>query len=327
MAPIWRHRFATALPRECLANAGTPPDRASRRFCVVLALPEGTYPTASLLRAQELSRGLGAGLHVVRVVPQLSAANALFLRRSLSPARQSHAARTVERTLSAHRATRAWLADSLADARELEQVALLQGNFDSEVATYARGVRARLVIVASRARRMGRTVVSLVESCKVPVLVARELRTRDAIVAATDLQSPDYPVLRAAAELVACLDARLVAVHNVNPISILVGSGVGWPAVTVLPADRTRAARAVRLAKATERLAVAATAVVRDELSAAEAILDEAELHDADLVVVGTRHRGWLDQLLGASVAAQVVNRARRSVLVTPIDEPPASAI
>jgi nucleotide-binding universal stress UspA family protein len=321
MARIWGNRPVAAQPQAWIARMGTPPDRTSRRPCVVLALPEGAYPTASLLRAMALSRGLGAGLHVVRVLPH--ADNALFPRLMLPAARPSHATRPLERTLCAHRATRAWLGDSLADDRELEQVALLQGDFDAEVATYAIGVRARLVIVAARERRVGRAVTSLAGSCEVPVLVAREMRTEDAIVAATDLQSPDYPVLRAAAELGACLDVRLVAVHNVNPISMLIGTGVGWPPVTVLPADRTRAARAAHLTKATERLAVAATAVVRDEVSAAEAILDEAELHDADLVVVGTRHRTWIHQLLGESVAAQVINRANRSVLVTPICESP----
>jgi len=61
---------------------------------------------------------------------------------------------------------------------------------------------------------------------------------------------------------------------------------------------------------------------VRDEPSVADAVLDEARRQDADLVVVGTRPRGWLQQLLAESVARQIVDRSTRSVLVAPIADP-----
>ncbi|MEO8181865.1 MAG: universal stress protein [Deltaproteobacteria bacterium] len=93
--------------------------------------------------------------------------------------------------------------------------------------------------------------------------------------------------------------------------------------MSVLPADPTRAARAVQLRSATERLPVQERAVMRDEVSAADAILDEAELNGADLVVVGTLQRSWLQRLLSGNVAEQIVNRANCSVLIT--DQGPPS--
>ncbi|MBK8259309.1 MAG: universal stress protein [Polyangiaceae bacterium] len=50
-------------------------------------------------------------------------------------------------------------------------------------------------------------------------------------------------------------------------------------------------------------------------------VLGEAREHNADLVVVGTRKRTWFDRLVAGSVAEQIVNRAKRSVLVTPLDD------
>ena len=60
--------------------------------------------------------------------------------------------------------------------------------------------------------------------------------------------------------------------------------------------------------------------IVRKEFNPVEAILQEARVQDADLVVVGTRSKSWLARVLTGSVAARVVNRANRSVLVTPLE-------
>ncbi|MEO8181498.1 MAG: universal stress protein [Deltaproteobacteria bacterium] len=76
-----------------------------------------------------------------------------------------------------------------------------------------------------------------------------------------------------------------------------------------------------RLRKACRQLPVPAQAVVRDEVSLADAILDEARVHDADLVVLGAQRRSWLERLFDGGVATRVVNRAQRSVLVTPMSE------
>ncbi|GAB4217020.1 MAG: hypothetical protein OHK0013_44150 [Sandaracinaceae bacterium] len=64
------------------------------------------------------------------------------------------------------------------------------------------------------------------------------------------------------------------------------------------------------------RLQVEADAVVRAEPTATDAILREARAREGDLIVVGARPRRWFERLFARSVASQVVERAKRSVLV-----------
>ena len=286
------------------------------RPTVLFALFEDGRPTASLLRALALSRVLDAELHVVRVLPELSRVNALFPQNHVLDA-----VRTVELTLRANRSTREWLATCLGDDEAaIERFSIVHGNFLERVAGRAAELDAVLIIVPPREGRMGKTVTSLASTSGVPVLVAREATHDETIVAATDLESDGYPVLRRAAELGQQLDAPVIAVHNVNPVSVVVGLDMAWP-FTVLHGEPIREARSARLSQISEKLPVDACAVIRNDVNPVDAILGEAREHDADLVVVGTRRRNWFDRLVAGSVAAQVVNRARRSVLVTPLDD------
>jgi nucleotide-binding universal stress UspA family protein len=54
----------------------------------------------------------------------------------------------------------------------------------------------------------------------------------------------------------------------------------------------------------------------------AQELIEAAELHDAELIVVGTREPGFLERLLGGSVSQDVARRARCDVLIVhPGDE------
>lgn len=310
--------LAVALSSDSPRTPRTLPLAAAgaQRPVVLFALFEDGRPTASLLRAVALARVLDADLHVLRVLPELTRVNTLFPQNNVMDA-----VRTVERTLQTNRATRAWLRSCLHEEEsDVEHFAVAHGGFVEKVAEHAAELDALLIVVPPREGRMGRTITSLASTSGVPVLVARAATKDETIVAATDLESEGYPVLRRAAQLGQQLDAPVIAVHNVNPMSVVVGIDMAWP-VTVLPGDPTREARRARLMRATDKLPADARAVVRNEVNPVDAILAEARQHDADLVVVGTRKRGWFDRLVGGSVAAQVVNRAKRSVLVTPLND------
>ena len=289
----------------------------SARPVVLFALFAEGRPTASLLRALALSRVLGAELHVMRVLAEHTRVNALFPQNHGIDAR-----RTVERTLQENRTTREWIASCLGDdGTAVQRFAIAHGSFVDQVAGRAAHLEAVLIVVPPREGRMGSTVTSLASTSGVPVLLAREATHDETIIAATDLQSEGYPVLRRAAQLGQQLDAPVLAVHNVNPVSVVVRVDMAWP-ITVLQGDPVREARSARLSQiCSERLPVEASAVIRNEVNPVDAILGEARKHNADLVVVGTRRRGWFGRLLAGSVAAQVVNRAKRSVLVTPLDD------
>jgi nucleotide-binding universal stress UspA family protein len=266
------------------------------------------------LRAVELAQGCGAPLHFLRVLPR----GASILANLAGVGRRDRSG-VAERALLDERATRAWLRDCCVGMDAVEQVVVVEGPFDGETAAYAAGVGARWIVLAPRSGTTGKSVTQLAHSCQVPVLVARASGKPEAIVAATDLRSPGHPVLAAAAEIGSCLKARVVALHNINPLLLSVGTGAAWPPIALLPADPSRAERSARLTRAALRLEVEASAVVLNEPSVVDAILDEAKRQNADMVVVGTRDCGWLPPLLLEGVAAQIVERATRSVLVTPI--------
>jgi nucleotide-binding universal stress UspA family protein len=191
------------------------------------------------------------------------------------------------------------------------------GEFVTEVAKHAFELGAQLIVVPPR-KRMGTVVTRLARAAALPVLVARTATAHQTIVAATDLRDGDYPVLRKAAELGARLRASVVAVHNVTPVSLFVNPESGWP-VTLLRTAGAAAASELRLARVLSRLQLNAGSVLADAVNPVDAILREASARDADLVVVGTRPRSWFSHLAGGSVAAQVVDRACGSVLVSPL--------
>jgi nucleotide-binding universal stress UspA family protein len=288
---------------ECATNDRRPP--------VLLALQSDGYPTNTLVRAAALSRALRAELQVLRVLPVLRRVRApsAGIPRVLQPSR---------RLLRASRAASEWIQDALGDDQAfVTRVTIVQGDFLPVVASRAARAEAGLIVVPPSTERMGSLVATLAGKSGVPVLVARESRSEATIVAATDLLTEGYPVLGEAAALGLHLDAPVVAVHSVNPLSaVMAGASRTWP-VPAVGAHPGSEADCARLAAASAELPVETRSVIRHEMNPADAILDEARARDANLVVVGTRR--WFEHALVGSVAAQVVNRAKRSVLVTPL--------
>jgi nucleotide-binding universal stress UspA family protein len=306
-------RPALCVPRPA---PGTRPVRLQRSTDrrIVLALRAAERPNANLERALSIARALDARLHVLCVLPAITRLRALFSSDCVT------AARTVERTLEAHRATRDCLQASAAGGEVVEHVAIVHGRFVEQAAAYAATIDSKLIIVPPRGRRYTRLVTSLAGAAQVPVLVAHERRGKPAIVAATDLQTQGYPVLREAAEFGRKFNARVIALHNVEPVLPSVAS-TAWT-INLPPLRAVRAARSVQLTQAAERLTVEAQTVVLDEFSSAGAILAETTARDADYVAVGIRRRKtWLDEFASGRVASEVISRAPCSVLVLPLGE------
>jgi len=296
-----------ASPSAPDGGAGARPP--ARSGSVVLALFEGDQPSACLQHAAMLARDTLAALHLVRVLPEpgniggvLDARNTLAVLRS------------VERALVAHRATRSWLHGLSLPRGARLRFSILHGDFVTQVVRYVEAVDARLLLVPVDHEGASQLVSALTERTRTPVLVSRPPYKAQTIVAATDLQDAEYPVLQFASELGRHLDTGIVAVHNLDP-QCVVGSGDG---VAVLHGEPGRAARLERLRRASQHLLAPVQAVVRDDADAVDAILGEAQLRDADLVVVGWRPREHCDDA-SSSVPSRVVDLAKRSVLVIPI--------
>lgn len=180
-----------------------------------------------------------------------------------------------------------------------------------------------MIVIPPEGRALGQRAMSLAAASRVPVLVPRKAPANGVILVATDLAAND-PVLRLAASLAWQLDAQLVALHNVAPLSVapvsaLVGQGLVWPErVPVFP-DPSLASRGEGLRKACQLLPVMPLRILRQESNVSDAISSEARAKGADLIVVGVRRRNWLQRLLREGVAAQVVEQAECSVLVAPV--------
>jgi nucleotide-binding universal stress UspA family protein len=293
------------------------------RAVVLFAMFEEGQPTASILRARALSRVLEAELHVLRVLPEYTRVNAVFPQNNSMDALQA-----VERAFRTKTHTRLWLRECLGDDESaVDHIAIVHGDFVDMATQQAAKHDTVLIVIPPCAGNIGHTVTSLATTSGVPVLVAREATKDETIIAATDLQDTAYPVLRQAAKLGQQLDASVIALHNVNPMPVLVGTGMAWP-ITVYPSNPVCEARSARLTQISQKLPGDAHPVIRNEMNAADAILGEAREHDADLVIVGTRRRrNWFDRLVAGNVAAQVVNRAKRSVLVTPLGDAKSGVI
>jgi universal stress protein E len=271
-------------------------------------------PWAALCRARSLALLMEAELHFVRVVAPLPRPRRLF-----SKAETADVLGALKRILEAKRATRAWLTGALGHEFPRGRLKLRGGEFFDQVAARASELEVDLVVVPPMPGPTGRKVTWLARTAGTPVLVARAATSREAVVAGTDLcEEGGDAVLRSAANLCRRLDAPMVAVHNLTPVTVPAGPDMPMP--VALPVQREVAqSRMQRLIEAARALGVDAETVLASQVDPAEVILGEARARDADMIVVGTRRRGWLERLTGRSVAARVLDQARRSVLVTPL--------
>lgn len=296
-------------------DVGKRSHRSAGSGRALLALEEHGEPSEILRRAAELARGLGLELEVLRVLrqrPWNTVLSRLHVGTRLSMARRS---------VRANRAVRAWCDELLGSAAPLP-VHIRQGDFAEETARLANESRAQLVIVPSREGRQGARVISLAGNAGCPVLVLRTSAGFETLIAATDLEDDEYPVLSRASDIGQRLDATVVAIHNVSPIINLLPLEAAFAAATTLAMDTVKLRRE-RLSRAALQLTNGIQAVVSNACDTVGAILNETEAQGPALVVVGTRTKPWLNRLIVKSVAAEVVDRTRASVMVTPIRQRP----
>jgi len=142
------------------------------------------------------------------------------------------------------------------------------------------------------------------------------------IVVGYDGSDPARRALERAARFAEKLEAKLVVTSVAEPVAVaddpyVPGDAIGLAAPAIVPVpDRAEASRELREAREAltgRNLQVEYEATVGD---AAQGIIDVAEKHDADLIVVGTREPGFLDRVLGGDVSEAVSRHAHRDVLI-----------
>ncbi|HEX7478121.1 MAG TPA: universal stress protein [Polyangiales bacterium] len=283
---------------------------------ILFATRSGELLPPDLARVRALCELFGARLHVLRVLPALGRPNALFAGHDTADTlmRSQHAAQLRSDTEAICQG---------AFGHSGAEISVRRGDFEQVVAQTARELGADVIVLRGAHAHRGSEVVAVARAAHVPVMVA-ELPHAHAIVAATDLSDPRYPVLMRGVELAQRFDASLTAVHNAEPFAAtpptMAAGAVVPPHASVN--ERLFASARERMRAVVDELGVDFDGVVVRRFGTAEAILEEARRMHADLVVVGTRPRPWLLQKLSRSVAAAVIDRAARSVMVVPIPAP-----
>jgi nucleotide-binding universal stress UspA family protein len=156
----------------------------------------------------------------------------------------------------------------------------------------------------------GSTVQQVVRRLTVPLLVtAGELRVRPRVMVAVDPSYAAAPTVRQAVAFARLLGSPLRALHVVDPP----------PAIAELPRDWSR--------DIVERDVwpliplVEQGKVIREGVPFTT-IVDEAAAWRADVIVVGSHGKGWVDRLLIGSVTEDLLNNLRCAVLVVPVRKP-----
>lgn len=286
---------------------------------VLFAAYPGGRPTGALLRAHAFAQIFGGDLTVLRVLPKDDPVNGLFPQSNLLSALVS-----LELVAKTSRKTRIWSDATLPASLPKGRILVRRGDFASTVVDVAAEIGADLIVLPPAEGHDGHRVTFISVKAGVPVLVAREVMSSEAVVAATDLQDHRYPVVSQALEIAARLGASVVAVHNISAREVDDAYGRD-PRLQIVGMSGEIERRRRRLLDLAETMSADMEPVVVSRSSPAEAILHAARAHDADLVVVGARVVPEADKEVVNGTAAAVVESSRRSILVLPFLETEAA--
>ena len=212
--------------------------------------------------------------------------------------------------------------DRLADAvpqAALDAIEISVGRAPYVLAEAAAG--AQLVVVGGKthgplARGLGgSTAHFLVRSLEVPVLiVALAGWPVHRVLAAVDLSYAAEPTIAAARKLIAGLQARLRLLHVVEPMH----------APGVVPAPVDEEAVFEETLRRFQRLTANVTEIepadrVTRRGLAADTVAKEAAEWAADIVVVGSHGKGWIQRMLVGSTTERLMTLLPASLLIVPV--------
>jgi nucleotide-binding universal stress UspA family protein len=164
----------------------------------------------------------------------------------------------------------------------------------------------------------GSTVQQVVRRLATPLLVtAGELRARPRVLVAVDPSYAAVPTAQHAVAFARLVGGPLHALHVVEPAPALAESIVPSPADAYASWSRERIERDIW----TILPLPDESKVIRSGI-ALETIVQEAAAWRADVIVVGSHGKGWMDRLLIGSVTEDLLNNLPCAVLVIPVPAP-----
>jgi nucleotide-binding universal stress UspA family protein len=268
---------------------------------ILVALHGERSPQRALSFADRLATSLGAELHVLRVIPpaeRISAADDVV----------SAALRDAQRVLAAGRRTRALCDSVLSTPLPNLHVCVRLGSFVEQVAQRACELDALLIGLPATKSPLAATAIRVAREADRPVIVTRGRPDFRKLLAATDLEDGQVPLLRKAAQLGHELAATVVAMHGV------LSKTSSHADLVTMNGSRSQLERATRFFDAPfERVVVQSSDLAR-------CILEQATAQKAGLIVVGVRPHVARAH---PSTAAKLLRRARGPVLVAPLGPAP----
>ena len=208
--------------------------------------------------------------------------------------------------------------------RALEQLEVVFGKPGWTLPTYVQERDAILLILGGKHLAAptqwfdGSTVHDLVRTADVPVLIAiQEHPEIKRVLVGLDFSYAAAPTFVAAARLATLFDAELRVIHAVERLPEVYGYPVQ------LDNEQHFAASREQFYEMFSGLGASSTIDLTTVQGTPDVqIAQEATKWPADLVVVGSHGKGWIDRLLIGSVAQRLLNQLPASLLVVPVGVP-----
>lgn len=296
---------------------------ATLKGAIVLASDFSPGAERAQERALRLARASDAPLALVHVLPQDWLAS---LQEWLSAARGVETVAGMVRTTLAGRAER--LSQTL--GRPVRAV-LLSGHPVQALAEVAAAYEARLVVVGAlgqdsagaSARRLllGTTAERLLRKTQQPMLVVRGESTQgyERVLVPVDFSPWSAPALALADALAPAAHIHLLHAYRVPFEEKLRFAGVPDETIAVYREQaRSRAHARLRALAQAQGWASARYTLLLREADAAPSIVETAQTHRCDLIVIGKHGTSAAEDLLLGSVTKHVVAEAPCDVLVSP---------
>ena len=164
----------------------------------------------------------------------------------------------------------------------------------------------------------GSTVQHVVRRLNIPLLVtAGELRPRPRVMVAVDISYAARPTIERATAFAQLLGGPLHALHVIEP-AVTVPEAMFLPD----PLDYTGWSHERMERDMWPLLPIPDHHKVIRRGEAAKTIVEEATSWRADVIVVGSHGKGWIDRLLIGSVTEELLNDLPAAVLVIPVPAP-----
>jgi nucleotide-binding universal stress UspA family protein len=201
---------------------------------------------------------------------------------------------------------------------------VLVGNPAYELRRVVEDASARLLVLGGKHHAPpvrwlgGSTAHNAVRTIDVPLLVTASTVTRfGRVLVAIDLSEAAAPTLTEAHAFAVLFGAELRVLTVVEPTPAIPDVGIQGD-----PSQPFRVAEA-ETRRLVDSLAISDRVEIRvDSGSPARTIADEAAAWDADLVVVGSHGKGWVDRVLLGSTTERLLNRLPCATLVIPVHKP-----